>query len=202
MNGKNKLITALAAAQSEFRGAKLDSSNPFYKSRYASHGAIMAAVQPALTKHGLAIVQQSCLVLESGTPIDCAMMRVTTVIAHGESGESFSTEYIHPAYKKDKRGITFDPHTVASASTYGRRVSLAALLNVSIGDDNDGNELVEQGGPASLSEPCFDFISQVQQCDNIDELLKLKPNFDGTKNEVMAMRQAFKARKKALGSAS
>ncbi len=48
---------ALAAVQAEIEGIPLDSANPFFKSRYASLGAVISQSKAALAKHGLAIVQ-------------------------------------------------------------------------------------------------------------------------------------------------
>ena len=51
------LIAALAKAQAEFTFASKDSTNPAFNSRYADLAANLIAVRPALSKHGIAIMQ-------------------------------------------------------------------------------------------------------------------------------------------------
>ena len=53
----DQLATALAKAQSEFTTAKKDKDNPFFKSKYADLESVVNATRPALTKHGLSIIQ-------------------------------------------------------------------------------------------------------------------------------------------------
>ena len=52
-----ELATALAKAQGEFSGAVKDSSNPFFKSKYADLQSVVSAIKPSLSKHGLSFIQ-------------------------------------------------------------------------------------------------------------------------------------------------
>lgn len=54
---QDKVCSALCAAQAEMPAAEFDSSNPYFKSRYASLGAVISASQPILKKHGLSVFQ-------------------------------------------------------------------------------------------------------------------------------------------------
>src|SRR5450631_3040335 len=53
----NELATALAKAQGEITGALKDSSNPFFKSKYADLASCWDACRNALSKNGLAVTQ-------------------------------------------------------------------------------------------------------------------------------------------------
>ena len=64
------LAAALSAAQGEIEGAKKDSTNPHFKSKYADLGAVWDACRGPLTKHGLAVVQfprseNGCVLVET-----------------------------------------------------------------------------------------------------------------------------------------
>src|SRR4051812_21978663 len=52
-----ELALALAKAQGEFGIADLNKTNPFFKSKYADLMSVVQASRPALSKHGLSIVQ-------------------------------------------------------------------------------------------------------------------------------------------------
>ena len=54
----NELFAALSKAQNEMDAAGLDAKNPFFKSKYATHAELVRASRPALTKHGLSVIQQ------------------------------------------------------------------------------------------------------------------------------------------------
>src|SRR5690625_4675114 len=51
------LSDALAKAQAEMKNAPLSKVNPHFRSKYADLPAVRDATLPALTKHGLAILQ-------------------------------------------------------------------------------------------------------------------------------------------------
>jgi hypothetical protein len=118
-----ELFAALVKAQAEMTGAKKDSANPFFKSKYADLGSVMEAIRPALSAHGLGFVQM----VKDGE--DCAA--VETVIIH-ESGEMMPCGYVSvPVSKADAQGY-------GSAITYAKRYSLQAAFGVPSIDD-DGN---------------------------------------------------------------
>jgi ERF superfamily len=122
------LAGALAAAQSEIEGAKKDSTNPHFRSKYADLGAVWDACRGPLTKHGLAVVQFPRS--ENG----CAL--VETILTH-KSGEWMSETLALPVSKQDAQGY-------GSAMTYARRYSLMAVAGIAPEDD-DGNAAVRGG---------------------------------------------------------
>lgn len=119
----NELATALAKAQSKMEGAAKDTSNPFFKSKYADLASVTGAVRSGLDGTGLSYVQ-----LVHDKP-DCAA--IETLILHS-SGQSLSTGIVCvPVAKHDAQGY-------GSAITYARRYGLAMAFGVAPEDD-DGN---------------------------------------------------------------
>lgn len=120
------IYAALAAAQSEMRPAMKDSVNPHFKMRYADLASVMAACMPALSKHGIAVIQPPC-------DID-GNRYVKTILAHvgGETVECLVPLIIG---KNDMQGY-------GSAVTYARRYGLMAMAGIAP-DDDDGNAAVE-----------------------------------------------------------
>ncbi len=123
--GIKKLLGALAKAQQEFEVVRHDEENPYYKSGYASLGAVIASCRPILQKYGLTVIQPSYGVNgEAG---------VETIIFHAESGEWLSSTVM----------VALPPNTkkpgeeAGKAITYLRRYSLQSLLGVYSGDDDD-----------------------------------------------------------------
>lgn len=127
----NELAGALSKAQGEIEGASKDALNPHFKSRYADLASVWDACRGPLAKNGLAIVQAV-----SGTERG---VKVTTILMHS-SGQFIRSELDVPAMKLDAQGL-------GSATTYGRRYSLAAMVGVAPEDD-DGNEAVGRNEPA------------------------------------------------------
>jgi len=118
----NELFAALAKAQGDIEGAKKDSDNPHFKSKYADLASVWAAVRAPLAKNGLAVMQWPRTV---GNGVE-----VETILAHA-SGQYMSDVFWVPCNKMDAHGL-------GSATTYARRFSLASILGVAPEDD-DGN---------------------------------------------------------------
>lgn len=117
------LATAYVAAFAEIEGAVKDAKNPHFKSKYADLPAVIAAIKPALVKHGLAFTQP-CQPSEDG-------VTVQTVLHHA-SGETLDLGSLFvPANKRDAQGF-------GSALTYARRYALVSAFGVPTEDD-DGN---------------------------------------------------------------
>lgn len=118
------IAKALLEAQKEMGNAIKDSSNPFFKSKYADLNAIREACMPSLNKHGIVVLQP--IVHIEGKNF------VKTVLLH-ESGETFEglTEIV---YSK-----TNDAQAQGSGITYARRYGLQSIINVGAEDD-DGNK--------------------------------------------------------------
>lgn len=97
------------------------SSNPFFKSSYASLPTIQEAVKEPLDKAGLVYAQ-----FPEGTN------GLTSILMHPESGEWMRARYEMTPAKTDPQGQ-------GSAITYQRRYALGAMLGLTIDDDDDGN---------------------------------------------------------------
>ena len=127
----DKLAAALAKAQGELDGAAKKSTNPFFKSGYADLHEVISSSFPHLSKHGLSISQ--------GNEIVPGAVCVTTVLLH-ESGQWLRSKIKVP-FPKNKDGSTkIDAQGVGTATTYGRRYSLAAMVGIAQKDD-DGNSI-------------------------------------------------------------
>ena len=120
------LAARLAAAQAELADPVKDGQNPHYASRYATLGAVLAAVRPVLARHGLAVVQD----VRTETSGDRLVVSVTTrVLAEGETLDCGPASVSLPA--------TAGPQAVGSAITYLRRYCLQAAVGVASADDDD-----------------------------------------------------------------
>src|SRR5215210_9397470 len=116
-----KLAGALAAFQGEVENVKKDSTNPFFKSKYASLENVISTVKPLLAKNGLSYSQRP-----SGEN------ELSTILMH------LSGEWIGATAKMTPKDSS--PQAQGSAMTYMRRYALSALLGLATEDDDDGNE--------------------------------------------------------------
>ena len=124
----------LIEAQKEFESVFKDSTNPHFKSKYASLDEVIAAVKPALNRNKFFLTQDT-KPTERGVTIK-------TVFIH-ESGQTFQGgELFMPVSKEDAQGY-------GSALTYGRRYSLLTACGIAPEDD-DG-----QGAVASIDIDWF-----------------------------------------------
>lgn len=119
------LFAALAKAQAEMQMAGLSSQNPFFKTRYADLAAIIKASRPALTKHGLSIVQQ-IITRDDGATF------LHTMLCHSSGQWVESRVRISPAKT--------DVQSLGSYITYLRRYSIAALCGIVASDEDDDAE--------------------------------------------------------------
>ena len=53
----NEISSALAKAQGKIENATKDSSNPFFKSKYADLTSVWAACRKQLSENGLSVIQ-------------------------------------------------------------------------------------------------------------------------------------------------
>ena len=118
-----ELAAALAKAQASMSGAKKDTANPFFKSKYADLASCWDAARAALPANGLCVIQTTRASAQDE-------VIVITTLAH-ESGEWISGELSLPVSKADAQGY-------GSALTYGRRYGLCAMVGIAPEDD-DGN---------------------------------------------------------------
>ena len=117
----------LADAQAEFAPVVFNRVNPAFHNRYADLAAILAAVRPALNRHGLFLSQR---VTSTGGSVE-----VETLLMH-RSGETISSGIL--SIPVDVRGGN-RAQAFGSARTYACRYSLSSFLGVAADDDDDGN---------------------------------------------------------------
>lgn len=147
------LAKALVSAQKAFAPALKTSTNPHFKSRYASLDACIEAVIDALNTNGIALIQKTHECSDGVT--------VETVFLH-ESGEQFSGGILHvPATKHDAQGY-------GSALTYARRYSLMAACGIAPEDD-DGNAASKKA-PEPSKETIEVLKFKLEACTNLSEL--------------------------------
>jgi hypothetical protein len=113
---------ALCNFQASMGKVSKESSNPFFKSKYASLANILDTIQKPLSEANLAFSQM---------PDENAL---TTILIHSDSGEWIESSYVMPVAKQN------DPQAMGSAITYARRYALGAILGLNIDDDDDGEK--------------------------------------------------------------
>jgi len=114
------LAAALSKAQADITGALKDSSNPFFKSKYADLASCWDACRKQLAANGLSVIQTT-----EWNPNGVMLM---TTLAHA-SGEWIRGEL--PIRAKDE-----SPQAQGSAITYARRYALAAIVGLAQIDDD------------------------------------------------------------------
>ena len=140
----NELAAALAAAQGEITGALKDSSNPFFKSKYADLAACWDACRAALSKHGLCVMQPT--IDKDG------QVYVVTTLAHS------SGQWVRgwlPVKTKDDSA-----QGQGSGLTYARRYALAGMVGLAQIDDDA--EAAQGRNKPSISAPA-DQLTPKQQ---------------------------------------
>jgi hypothetical protein len=170
------LAAALSKAQADITGALKDSSNPFFKSKYADLASCWDACRKQLAANGLSVIQTTQMT-EQG------LMLVTT-LAHA-SGEWIAGQM--PVLTKDA-----SPQAQGSGLTYARRYALAAIVGLAQIDDDaeaaQGRKTVPQ-----LDEDLVALINGTKSIDNLNALFKRL-----TKEQRMTHIDQFTARKKEL----
>ena len=129
--------------------------------RYADLPGVLDVVRPELAKHGLAVVQCPC-------ELD-GEAALTTVLAHGASGEWLETTI-------KLRPVQGDPQSVGSALTYARRYALLSLFGIAADDDDDGKAASQpatpqQQQPADNHPLRARYAMRLGQCKSRDEYL-------------------------------
>ncbi len=120
---QSALFTALSAAQAVMSGAKKDSENPHFKSKYSDLASVWDACREPLTENGFCVLQPI-------TSMSTTSVTVTTMLAH-KSGEWIACDLTLTSDKATPQGI-------GSAITYARRYGLSAMAGIAPEDD-DGN---------------------------------------------------------------
>jgi hypothetical protein len=119
-----QIAPKLLNAQEEIKSISKDAKNPFYNSKYVTLDNILDVVRPIYNKNGITILQD---ISENH-----GQTTIATMLLH-ESGEWIQQEGMTLPLEKNT------PQGAGSASTYGRRYTLSAMLGLSTDEDDDGN---------------------------------------------------------------
>lgn len=135
----DKLMGSLAKAQTKIEHATKDSTNPGFKSKFASLASVFEACRTPLAENGIAIVQAP---FNAGGDIG-----VATILGH-ESGQWMKCALA-------VKPVKFDAQGAGSVITYLRRYTLSAMVGVAPHDD-DGEAAVgrpDSASPGRLAKP-------------------------------------------------
>lgn len=146
-----EIAIAICNFQKEVGKIKKESTNPFFKSKYASLSNILDVIQEPLNNNNLSIIQM---------PI--GQNQLTTMVLHN-SGEWIKGTYLMTPTKTD-------PQSLGSAITYQRRYALGAVLNLNIDDDDDGN-IASKSQTTTPIRPEYTIemaIKEMNECITID----------------------------------
>jgi hypothetical protein len=135
-----------------------------HNSLYAPLEDINDAIRPAMQRHGFAVT------FRVSQPE--GRIRVETVLSH-KAGHYISTEVtLDPDTSGSKNGV----QAVASSISYGKRIGVTALLNISTGDDTDGADLgpqtigEDQSRQPEISDKALDWVAKANACSTSEEL--------------------------------
>ncbi len=131
------LAGALSKAQAAMRCAAKDSENPHFRSRYADLQSVWEAAREPLAKNGLSVVQIPATT-DRGVSVE-------TILLH-ESGEFIGGTVEVPLSKMDAQAL-------GSGLTYARRYSLAAVVGIAPGDDDDAEAAVGRAATGKAASP-------------------------------------------------
>jgi len=112
---------AILAAQKQMGAVIKDSTNPYYKSNFATLNAVREASNPQLNENGVSVLQPT--VTYEGKNY------VRTLLLH-ESGEFLGSDTEIICAKQN------DPQAQGSAISYSRRYGLQSLLGLAASDDD------------------------------------------------------------------
>ena len=114
------LFAGLAKAQANMGAVVKDSTNPHFKSRYASLAAVLDAALPPLNDQGIALLQHP--------GYSEGVVTVTTLLAHS-SGQWMKSTVAAQVGKDNAQGV-------GSAITYLRRYGVQSILGLPVEDDD------------------------------------------------------------------
>lgn len=163
---KSSSIKNLAMALSEFQGSvdaiSKDSSNPFFKSKYASLENIVTSIRPILKENGLAVSQ-----------LPVGDNQLTTMLMHRTGEYLCSTVRMTP---KDNT-----PQGQGSAITYMRRYALSAVLGIVTDEDDDGNAATQP--KKVVATPVKPTPKPIEA--TVEPIIDLDEDLDGAAKELM-----------------
>lgn len=133
------LAEALNKAQAEFTPAPENADNHYFKSRYADLGSIIETVKPVLSKYGLSVSQ----FVEGNN----GSIGLSNILMH-TSGEWLESYVSMPVADTKGKAV----QEAGSTISYLRRYSLAAMLGIYAGGDDDGNGVTSAPQPPQKAQ--------------------------------------------------
>lgn len=121
-----EFAAAFAEAQAEIGHATRDRENPFFNSSYADLASVKDACQPALSKHGIGVIQAPATHSDGS-------VTVLTRLLH-KSGQWVEADMTAKAIADNKGNVT--AQALGSVVTYLRRYMLSGMTNVATEDDD------------------------------------------------------------------
>ena len=189
------IYSKLFQLQQEFKSAK-NQENKFGKYNFRNIEIMLSELKPLLNKLGLVITFNEEF-------INDGFLKSTVSLIDTEDGETVSTNSIC-AIDSNVKGMS-NSQATGCALTYSRKYSLQALLAIDDGksdpDSMNGNDFNNNSKPQKQSmttaEKVSSIISQISECNTIDELTALWNKIgDWSKNE--SIKAAFTAKKNIL----
>lgn len=141
MNATDLVSAALVKVQGELEAVGFDSTNPFFKSRYASLGAVISTSRPVLAKHGLAILQVPM--------VDDTVVSLRTTLIHS-SGQTLDGGTMEMSIGTEGKSQV---QIAGSIISYFRRYAWSSVLGIYAEEDDDGNSAPEPKKPAPKMMP-------------------------------------------------
>jgi hypothetical protein len=162
------LAAALSKAQADITGALKDSSNPFFKSKYADLASCWDACRKQLAANGLSVIQTTRMA-------DQGLVLVTT-LAHS-SGEWIAGEMPVLIAVQGKSGEFKEvtPQAQGSGITYARRYALAAIVGLAQVDDDAE---AAQGRKGFTNDPRGDMGKDIDPAERDLFVKKFRAAFD------------------------
>jgi hypothetical protein len=169
----SELSKALALFHVKMGTIIKDSTNPFFKSKYASLNVILDSILIPLAESGLVFTQFPTS--ENG---------LTTLLIHAESGE-----YVQDTFSM--KPIKDDPQGRGSVITYQRRYALSSILGLNIDEDDDGNTATFGAStPEKAAENSLPWLNE-----NTKEFTGAVEKLKAGKSSIPALRQYFRISK-------
>lgn len=173
---------SIIALNAELSNPKNTADNPFFKSKYAPLNEILNEVRPLLSRHGLAVIQNTMSIDDR--------IGIQTVIIH-TSGEQIASDILLLKGDKDTA------QGQGSAITYGRRYQLSAMLSIASEDDDDGNTASGEKPKSAVTPPVLkgekpkgnhtEFMAKLSKSKteaNIQAAIKVRDALAFTKDEI------------------
>lgn len=184
-NAKQAFTADLAAMQIELPRV-VEKGVGHNKATYAKLEDINDSIRPILHKFGFAIT------FRVSQP-DGKGLAVTTVLSHREGHSEETTIPLMPETSGNKNAV----QAIGSAISYGKRYGICALLNISTGDDDDGQSVSGEAVETISQEQTKHLMGMIVEAGmtaedfcksaRVSAVHMLQPNrFEGAKNMLQA----------------